>query len=282
MKDLHGVPSLSRQVADPESLVHNGGGFNRGWADLPDEGIASHYTGSVGWSPRLDSSAREAGPPDLFAGPPPGPLEGDERIASDCAHTRLQFDEVENFKAIRPKKSEPVAVAQVKLCRIGVAPVEAMHPKLRAEQPIFCGDTLLFGSTQHEKAAVAEEDEFSTGAQYACCLGPLCSADCHPHDRGIQVLAAHGVGWSPAAPGPFPFRRTASEQQYNGTPLKPAESPFAATEASVTLYLGALPDMQPGSAGMTRHPSTPVRDDVRRLLCAVAVLDSPPDEEKAA
>src|SRR5262245_50369003 len=72
--------------------------------------------------------------PDLLARPLPRPLRSDEGVARDGALGRVDLDEVLDLEAVPAQEADPVAGAHVELDARPVRPLEAVHPRLRAEE----------------------------------------------------------------------------------------------------------------------------------------------------
>jgi hypothetical protein len=77
---------------------------------------------------------------------------------------RLQLDQVLNLEAIRTQKTDPVAVAEVKVDGRIVRPLEAVHPEVRAPKLLVRRDLLLL-EAEHEDRAVDEEHELAPRSQ---------------------------------------------------------------------------------------------------------------------
>src|ERR1700752_326 len=92
-------------------------------------------------SPELSPASDSASPaparfPYLFAWPLLGPLERHERIACRRADGRSHLEEILDGEATTPQQAHPIAVREVKLDPRIVRPLDAVHPKCCAEQPI--------------------------------------------------------------------------------------------------------------------------------------------------
>ena len=112
----------------------------------------------------FSSSARF---PYLFAWPLLGPLERHERVARRRADGRPYLEEILDAEATAPQQAHPIAVREVKLDARIVRPLDAMHTKCCAEQPIRGGNALLRRHAQCQQEGVGEKNELAARAKQA-------------------------------------------------------------------------------------------------------------------
>src|SRR6516225_11802980 len=81
--------------------------------------------------------------PDFFAGPSPGPVEGDERVPGGGVGAGAEFEEILDFQAAVAQQPDHLAVAQVELHRLVARPFEPVHAEVGPHQPLGGGPVVF-------------------------------------------------------------------------------------------------------------------------------------------
>src|SRR5262245_17830719 len=100
-----------------------------------------------------------AGLPDFLAGPPPGPFEGGEGVRGRGAGRGPYLDQVLDVEPAPAQQPDHVAVTEVKLHRLVVRPLEAVHAEEGPQQPLGGRQAILVGQAEHELDGVGQEDQ---------------------------------------------------------------------------------------------------------------------------
>ena len=105
--------------------------------------------------------------PDLFGGPPTGPIQRYERKDARRIFRGPRLNQILHFESIRAQEPDPLSMTDVEFYFVGIRPFESVHPEVRAYQFLAGGLFLAICNAETEERRVAHHDQFTTRSQNA-------------------------------------------------------------------------------------------------------------------